>query len=449
MSGWKEVPFAKLLVDSKDGEWGAGEEAIGLRETIIIRGTDFADLDNPTAEFPKRWIKDHLVERKKLRNGDIILETAGGTSTQSTGRSALLKKSFFQQHHDHPVLCASFSRHLRLDTKDYSPRFIFYLLQALYRHGYMAVFNIQHTGVSRFQYTAFKNHTELRIPDLPTQQKIAAILSAYDELIENNQQRIALLEKMAEEIYREWFIRLRFPGHKKVKLVKGVPEGWSIEPLGKLLSEVIDYRGVTPTKLNSNWEEVGITALSALNVKNGHLIRLEDAKKVSDTLYERWMRKKLQQFDILLTSEAPLGQVYMLMDSEKYVLSQRLFGLRVNPKRITPCYLYNYLLFPIGQHELTSRATGSTVGGIRQQLLRKVQVIMPTDDLLELHTNIVLPILESGFHLSKQNALLTKSRDTLLPRLISGKLSVENVDILFPPSMAEELKVEPPAAANA
>ena len=84
-------------------------------------------------------------------------------------------ESLASENHHHPVLCASFSRHLRLDTKNYSPRFIFYLLQTLYKHGYMAVFNIQHTGVSRFQYTAFKKHTELRIPDLPTQQKIAAI----------------------------------------------------------------------------------------------------------------------------------------------------------------------------------------------------------------------------------------------------------------------------------
>jgi len=117
MNGWNKIPFAKLLIDSKDGEWGEGEGRPGLREAIVIRGTDFVNLDSAKAEFPKRWIKEHLVERKKLRPGDIILETAGGTSTQSTGRSALLKKSLFQRNADLPVLCASFSRHLRLDTE--------------------------------------------------------------------------------------------------------------------------------------------------------------------------------------------------------------------------------------------------------------------------------------------------------------------------------------------
>src|SRR5437764_129654 len=97
MKGWDKTPFSQLIVDSKDGEWGAGEEALGLCEATIIRGTDFADLDSPGAEFPRRWINEHIIKRKRLQSGDLILETAGGTSTQSTGRSALLKSSFFLQ----------------------------------------------------------------------------------------------------------------------------------------------------------------------------------------------------------------------------------------------------------------------------------------------------------------------------------------------------------------
>jgi type I restriction enzyme, S subunit len=179
MSNWKKVPFSRLIKDSKDGEWGEGSEAVGLSETTIIRGTDFTSLDDPAAEFPRRWVKNHIVDRKRLQPGDIILETAGGTSNQSTGRSAILKQSFFESHPDLPVLCASFSRHLRLRTEDYSPRFIYYLLQSLYRIGYMAVFNIQHTGVSRFQYTSFKKHTELRIPDLPIYKSVLRRFSLH------------------------------------------------------------------------------------------------------------------------------------------------------------------------------------------------------------------------------------------------------------------------------
>src|SRR5271155_1837731 len=112
MRGWKKTPFGALLIDSKDGEWGEGAETVGSREAIIIRGTDFGDLDDQSTDFPRRWIKNHIADRKRLRPGDLILETAGGTSTQSTGRSALLKQSFFDNHNEVPVLCASFSRHL-------------------------------------------------------------------------------------------------------------------------------------------------------------------------------------------------------------------------------------------------------------------------------------------------------------------------------------------------
>ena len=87
----------------------------------------------------------------------------------------------------------------------------------------MAVYNLQHTGVARFQYTSFKKKTILNIPDKSTQRKIAATLSAYDDLIENNRCRIELLEQMAEELYREWFVRFRFPGHKEAGLEKGIP----------------------------------------------------------------------------------------------------------------------------------------------------------------------------------------------------------------------------------
>lgn len=276
------------------------------------------------------------------------------------------------------------------------------------------------------------------VPEVAIQEKIAAVLSAYDDLIENNDRRIALLEKMAEEIYREWFVRLRFPGHEQITFHKGIPEGWAMVQLGDVITDIIDYRGITPKKLNSDWQNDGIIALSALNVKTGKLIRLEDAKRVSEALFERWMRKKLERLDILLTSEAPLGEVYILMEKTKYVLSQRLYALRANPKKIEPIYLYYYLLCEVGQYELTSKSTGSTVGGIRQTLLRKVEILNPPASEQKKFSSIAEPILEEIQKLWNKNNLLKQTRDRLLTRLISGKLSVEDLDIQFPPSMTAD-----------
>ncbi len=147
---WDQVPFEDILADSKDGEWGVGEAAGSHTACCMIRGTDFVRLNDPANELPVRWIPDHLMNRKRLQPGDVIFEMAGGTATQTTGRSALVRRSFFKSHTENPVLCASFCRHLRLKA-EYNSTFLYYLLQALYRAGYMGVFNIQHTGVSRFQ----------------------------------------------------------------------------------------------------------------------------------------------------------------------------------------------------------------------------------------------------------------------------------------------------------
>jgi type I restriction enzyme S subunit len=242
---------------------------------------------------------------------------------------------------------------------------------------------------------------------------------------------------MAEEIYREWFVRLRFPGHEQVTFHKGIPEGWEMVQLKNIVKDIIDYRGITPGKLNSDWQDKGVIALSALNVKTGKLIRLEDSKCVSEPLFEKWMRKRLERLDILLTSEAPLGEVYILMGETKYVLSQRLFAIRANPEKISPIYFYYYLLCEVGQYELTSKATGSTVGGIRQALLRKVEILNPNASLQAKFAVIAEPILEEIHKLWNKNNLLKQTRDRLLTRLISGKLSIEDLDIQFPPSMTE------------
>jgi len=120
----------------------------------VIRGTDFADLNSPGIELPRRWIPEHLVERKALQANDILLETAGGTAKQSTGRTALVTAEFLASREGRPVLCSSFARHLRVDRSKVDPVYLYYVLQALYTSGYMGVFNLQHTGVARFQFTA-------------------------------------------------------------------------------------------------------------------------------------------------------------------------------------------------------------------------------------------------------------------------------------------------------
>jgi type I restriction enzyme, S subunit len=447
MSEWTTTPFALLVVDSKDGEWGDGEKTVGSRESLIIRGTDFADLYNPGAKFPIRWITNHIVERKRLRAGDIILETAGGTSTQSTGRSALLRETFFVHHSALPVLCASFSRHLRLNTGKYSPRFIYYLLQTLHRSGYMAVFNIQHTGVSRFQYTAFKTHTELLIPDLSIQRKIAAILSAYDEMIESNQRRIALLEKLAEEIYREWFVRLRFPGHENVKYAKRIPETWREAKLADLIPETGLQTGKRP---KGGAQEFGIPSIGAENVTKLAEHDFGKEKYVSDKFFDSMRQGHVADKDILFYKDgADIGRVTLVQDGfphEKCCVNEHVFVIRTL-NRYAQYFLYFYLSQSVVQEYVKTINKNAAQPGINRTELRSIPIVLPPDQLIAAFEEKVSSIIGSIFQLAKSQRLIAKSRDLLMPRLISGKLSVESLDIKCPPGMAEETESKSTAHA--
>ena len=431
MNSWLETPFESLLVDSKDGEWGEASAAVGLREALIIRGTDFADLNDPGTELPRRWIKDHIAERKQLKPGDLILETAGGTSTQSTGRSVLLTKSFFDSHPDLPVLCASFSRHLRLDTVNYSPQFIAYLLKALYQAGYMGVFNIQHTGVSRFQYTSFKNHTKLRIPGLAAQRKIAAILSAYDELIETNRRRIALLEKLAEEIYREWFVRFRFPGHAQVKIVKGVPEGWT---LAKLEHAFTYTGGGTPSKeVSRYWEGGEINWFTPTDITGAAGMFLSrSATQCTDEGFSNSSAKMFPAYSVMLTSRATIGAVGI--NTTPACTNQGFITCIPNNRYPLP-YLYHWL--KLAKPHFESLSVGATFAELTKGTFKRIEILTPPEAIVTAFNDLESPLFEQIETLLSANQYLTRTRDLLLPRLISGKLAVADLDIQFPPGMAD------------
>ena len=302
---------------------------------------------------------------------------------------------------------------------------------------------------SSFFYNAIKSHffgstrdnispnhirlTSIPFPPLPVQRKIAAVLSAYDDLIENNTRRIKILEEMASAIYREWFVEFRFPGHEQVEMVESelglMPRGWEVKQLDEIVSEIIDCRGKTPKKLGGDWAESGIMALSAMNVKQGKLVNLEKAKFISEELYKIWMKSEIAKNDILMTSEAPLGETYYLTEKKKICLSQRLFCIRANLNIIKPSLLFYAISSPVIQGQLHASATGTTVLGIRQAALRKISVIIPPPQLQSKAESVLGTLIMTKEALEKKNTNLRQTRDLLLPKLVSGEIDVSELDI--------------------
>ena len=151
---------------------------------------------------------------------------------------------------------------------------------------------------------------------------------------------------------------------------------WKKVSLGDITELVIDYRGKTPKKLGGDWSDSGYRALSAKNIKTGHIVQLDTIRYVDEEMYQKWMKDEIQRGDIIITSEAPFGQIYFWDSDEKIVLSQRLFCVRIK-KDYHPQFVYYYMTTDAFQGEMDGRATGTTVVGLRQPELMKCELYCP------------------------------------------------------------------------
>ena len=146
------------------------------------------------------------------------------------------------------------------------------------------------------------------------------------------------------------------------------------------LTYVIDNRGVTPHKKNTEWVDKGIPVLSANNVKTNGLQKMDEIRYISNEIYSSWMKKPLEKGDILLTSEAPAGEVMYWDSDEKVIVGQRLYGLKIK-KKINSKYLKYYLESQVGQNEIKKHESGSTVFGISAKTFSNIKVTLPDRDI--------------------------------------------------------------------
>ena len=258
---------------------------------------------------------------------------------------------------------------------------------------------------------------ELPIPPIENQLEIVNIYKAITE-------RIALKQKINDNLRASasimFFNKIRYVQCSECcqeTEIGTYPIDWTLFTLGDVLDTIIDRRGLTPTKLGSEWSNEGIIALSAKSVKNHELVNLDIANHVDNDLYNRWMPQKLQSQDILMTSEAPLGEFYYLADFSTYCLSQRLFAMRANKTIIEPTVLYFQLTDSIGKHQIDIRKTGTTVTGIRQSELIQVPIIVPPMNIQKEFAHFCNPIMITIEKNADEIRQLFKLQEMLLSRL--------------------------------
>lgn len=191
--------------------------------------------------------------------------------------------------------------------------------------------------------------------------------------------------------------------------------------IDEIVQLIMDYRGKTPKKLGMNWTEnqKDIIALSAKNIKDNKIVNTDKSHYGSELLYKHWMKDgDIEPGDILMTSEAPLGEVYLVSKPIKAILSQRLFLLRFNKNIVNPWYMYAFMNSQSFKNQLLLRATGTTVVGIKQKDLRKIEVELPSRELQN-KIGSIFQFLYKKIHINGRiNDNLLELVDTLFDNII-------------------------------
>jgi len=296
-------------------------------------------------------------------------------------------------------------------------RYVYYALLAT-REGLIA--KAQGAAQQNLNQDAIKSF-EIPSPDLPTQRRIASILSAYDDLIENNTRRIAILEEMARRIYEEWFVRFRFPGHEQVKMVESelglIPEGWKIVSLGDV--SAINAKSIRPANAPDEILYIDIASVVPGAITQKQPYRFSEAPGRA--------RRVVQNGDVIWSCVRPNRRSYALVLQPEPTLIAST-GFAVLSAKSVP---YSYLYFSVTTDDfvgfLTNHATGAAYPAVTASTFESAQLLMPQAEVADRFHSIAAPLLDLSETLKRKNANLRATRDLLLPKLISGELDVSTL----------------------
>jgi len=418
---WDIRPFGELYeIPSRNGlmrpsrERGSGFKMINMGELFA-----YPIIKNP--EMERVQVSDNELPKYSVQHGDLLFARQS-LVLEGAGKCSIVAKV------EEPTVYESHLIRVRLDKKQCDPFFYYYFFNSQVGAGFIQqiVNQVAAAGIRGSELEKLK----IIHPPLPIQQKIAAILSAYDDLIENNNKRIALLEKTAEEIYREWFVRMRFPGWKQAKFEKGVPVGWERESMGELCQIA---RGSSPRPIADDKYFV-----------NGDIpwIKIADATSSKMFIYETReyvnsfgasFSRKLPKGSLIIATSGTLG--FCIFLGVEGCVHDGWMYLSDYKKNVRPSFMY-YVINSYREH-LNNLSYGAAIQNINTGIMRKLPVLIPSKSVLEKFYSVVEPMQEEIFITGQSIIKLKQSRDLLLSRLISGKLSVEGLDIRFPESMAE------------
>ncbi len=374
----------------------------------VINVKDFQDYSTPKYNELEEIKPDGVVkDQSLLHQGDIVFVRSNG-NRELIGRSMMILEP-----PGTPITHSAFTIRVRFRPNErINDRFYFYVMRSgLIRQ----ILSSQGSGanISNLNQDILAQ-LKLPVPPLATQQCIASILSTYDDLMENNTRRIAILEEMARRLYEEWFVCFRFPGHEDAKFVDGLSERW----VEKELQEVAHLTmGQSPKSEFYNTEGQGLPFHQGVSNFGAFF--------PADRLFCSVENRLAEAGDILFSVRAPVGRINLA--TKKIVIGRGLSAIRSKSEH--QVFLLSQLRHRFAEEDCMG--SGAIFNSITKKDLQTVTVPTPTPDLVERFEAIAEPYWQTIRLLSSKNTNLRAQRDLLLPRLISGEIDIAAAERLL------------------
>ena len=439
--------LASLAAHTIGGGWG--QEQPDENHTVrvaIIRGTDIPKLAvGDTSTVPNRWETSRKVESRRLRHGDIVIEVSGGspTSGQHTGRALHVTEDMINQLGG-AVIPASFCRLLRLDDSKVDPRYVTYQIAGLHFSGEIGQFENQSTGLANFQFQKFIDSVCPDIADVYEQNSISDVLGCLDKRIRYNRTLATNLEAIARQLFKSWFVnfdpvRSRAAGENPAGLAEDIaalfpdrfvdselgdaPDGWKV---GKISDFSTNVRvGCTPSQFSSEDFYVGLEHFDrrCLTLWNGG--SGDDATS---------NKSRFTKGDLLFGKLRPYFHKVAIAPTDG-ICSTDILVIRCTDSAY--CEFMYFSLFQDEVIQFVSDASGGTrMPRTNWETLAGYDCVVPPQPVACAFGEIVAPMIETMMQCVAENDALTKIRDLILPRLISGKLRVADAESLIEKAIA-------------
>lgn len=399
---WEEASFGEVVAHSAFGPRFSGDAYSDDGNVATLRTTDLDDQGRIAYEsMPLAKLDEDRFAQHLLTPGDLVITRSGTCGIAAVFEAFTL-----------PVLPGAFLIRFRLNGRA-EPRFFRYYFNS--PAGRMNILSVARGAVQQNLNITSIETLRVPLPPLQDQQRIVASLSVYDDLIENNRRRMALLQEAARALYREWFVRLRFPGHEHTRIVHGIPEGWETHNIDDLCHI---GRGASPRPIadfmggDIPWFKIGDATASE------GLFIFKTQEHVTENGAKRSVR--LQPGALILSNSATCGIPYFTAVGGCVHDGWLHF---TDFKRISQQFLYCFL-YCKREELVSSVGDGSTQKNLNTAAVGRLKVSIPqSETLLVQFEDTIQPIFSQVLNLARQNISLRTARDLLLPRLMNGDIA--------------------------